>query len=221
MIVETNQIFNLMDTNGRRSDVLNALKIYLEILEELKEVYPTESWGTYPDSLSQFLFYEKALEKSKDVFKIHSNYDNFISELGDDYQTFIDRDGQWIENNIAKFAKVLDEAIEKRARHYTSNLVKMGFTDSNRSITEAGYSYLRGSVIRDDLEEILPLDNVNIVLLRQLSKLKIFSSSREGKRQYYSPFILALVLLLDEKTIEEHTFEIIVQGERLKFSSVT
>lgn len=74
MIVESNQIFNLMDTNGRRSDVLNALKIYLEILEELKEVYPTESWGTYPDSLSQFLFYEKALEKSKDVFKIHSNY---------------------------------------------------------------------------------------------------------------------------------------------------
>lgn len=39
MIVESNQIFNLMDTNGRRSDVLNALKIYLEILEELKEVY--------------------------------------------------------------------------------------------------------------------------------------------------------------------------------------
>lgn len=35
MIVESNQIFNLMDTNGRRSDVLNALKIYLEILEEL------------------------------------------------------------------------------------------------------------------------------------------------------------------------------------------
>ena len=25
MIVERNQIFNLMDTNGRRSDVLNAL----------------------------------------------------------------------------------------------------------------------------------------------------------------------------------------------------
>ena len=37
MVVEKNQIFNLMDTNGRRSDVLNALKVYLEILEELKE----------------------------------------------------------------------------------------------------------------------------------------------------------------------------------------
>lgn len=57
----------------------------------------------------------------------------------------------------------------------------MGFTDSNRSITEAGYSYLRGSVIRDDLEEILPLDNVNIVLLRQLSKLKILARQERGK----------------------------------------
>lgn len=212
MIVERNQIFNLMDTNGRRSDVLNALKIYLEILEELKEIYPTESWGTYPASLSQFLFYEKALEKSKDVFKIHSNYDNFIDELGDDYQTFIDRDGNWIENNITKFAKVLDEAIEKRARHYTSNLVKMGFTTTNRSITEAGYSYLRGSVIRDELEELLPLDNVNIALFRQLSKLKIFGSSNNGKRQFYSPFIMALVLLLNNETIDEHSFEVVVQG---------
>lgn len=212
MIVERNQIFNLMDTNGRRSDVLNALKIYLEILEELKEIYPTESWGTYPASLSQFLFYEKALEKSKDVFKIHSNYDSFIDELGDDYQTFIDRDGNWIENNITKFAKVLDEAIEKRARHYTSNLVKMGFTTTNRSITEAGYSYLRGSVVRDELEELLPLDNVNIALFRQLSKLKIFGSSNNGKRRFYSPFLMALILLLDNETIDEHSFEVVVQG---------
>ena len=212
MIVERNQIFNLMDTNGRRSDVLNALKIYLEILEELKEVYPTESWGTYPASLSQFLFYEKSLEKSKDVFKIHSNYDSFIDDLGDDYQTFIDRDSNWIENNITKFAKVLDEAIEKRARHYTSNLVKVGFTTANRSITEAGYSYLRGSVARDELEELLPLDNVNIALLRQLSKLKIFGSSNNGKRKYYSPFIMALILLLNNETIDAHSFEVVVQG---------
>lgn len=212
MIVERNQIFNLMDTNGRRNDVLNALKIYLEILEELKEVYPTESWGTYPSSLSQFLFYEKALEKSKDVFKIHRNYDSFIDALGDDYQTFIDRDGNWIENNITKFANVLDESIEKRARHYTSNLVKIGFTTTNRSITEAGYSYLRGSVVRDKLEELLPLDNVNLALFRQLSKLKIFGSSNNGKRQFYSPFIMALVLLLNNETIDEHSFEVVVQG---------
>ncbi len=212
MIVGEKQIFNLMDTNGRRKDVLNALKVYLEILEELKEFYPTESWGTYPNSLSQFLFYEKALEKSKDVFKKHSNYDKFINELGDNYQTFIERDNDWVENNISKFARVLDEAIEKRARHYTSNLVKMGFTNANRSITEAGYDYLKGSVVRDDLEEILPLDSVNIALFRQLAKLKIFTTPKDGKRQYYSPFIMALVLLLSGETIDVHTFESIVQG---------
>lgn len=212
MVIGKNQIFNLMDTNGRRSDVLNALKIYLEILEELKESYSTEHWGTYPSSLAQFTFYEKALEKSKDVFKTHSNYDKFINDLGDDYQTFINRDESWIDNNLARFEKVLDESIEKRARHYTSNLVKMGFTNANRGITEAGYSYLRSSVVRDVLEEIMPLDNINIALLRQLSKLKVFSSSYEGKRQYYSPFIMALVLLLGDENIDEHSFEVIVQG---------
>lgn len=55
MVVEKNQIFNLMDTNGRRSDVLNALKVYLEILEELKEEYPTEFWDRYPNSIAQFI----------------------------------------------------------------------------------------------------------------------------------------------------------------------
>ena len=135
-----------------------------------------------------------------------------MSDLGDDYQSFIDRDNKWIENNLPKFARVLDESIEKRAHHYTSNLVKMGFTNANRSITEAGYAFLRGTVARDELEEILPLDNVNIALLRQLAKLKIFTTLKDGKRQYYSPFSMALVLLLGSETIDTRTFEIIVQG---------
>ena len=212
MIVKKGQIFNLMDTNGRRSDVLNALNVYLEILEELKEILPTETWGTYPSSLSQFLFYEKSLEKSKGVFDIHRNYDRFIAELGENYQFLITKDAQWIKNNFQRFAKILDRDIEKRARHYTSTLVKIGFTNTNRDITEAGYSYLRGSAIKDDLEELLPLDNVNISLLRQLLKLKIFSLSKNGKRKYYSPFTMALLLLLKYESIDMQTFEVVVQG---------
>lgn len=213
MIVEKNQIFNLMDTNGRRSDVLNALKIYLEILEELKESHPLESWGTYPDSLAQFLFYEKALQKSSDVFKVHSKYDKFIEDLGSDYDPFINRDCEWIEDNLNSFANVLDESIEKRARHYTSNLVKMGFTTANRKITEAGYSYLKGIITRDPIEDLLPLDNINIALIRQLAKLKIFSiPDSNGNRQYYSPFLMALALLLGGESIDNKAFEVIVQG---------
>lgn len=213
MVVEKNQIFNMMDTNGRRSDVLNALKVYLEILEELKEEYPTETWNTYPNSSAQFLFYEKALEKSKDVFKKHTKYDNFMDHLGDHYQHFLNKNSEWIQINLPEIAKILDEAIEKRARHYTSNLVKMGFTNSRRNITEAGYSYLRGALNRDAIEEFLPLDNVNIALFRQLSKLKIFSiPDTNGNRKFYSPFLMALTLLLDNRNIDRDSFEIIIQG---------
>ena len=213
MVIDENQIFNLMDTNGRRSDVLNALQIYLEILEELKDEYPTEEWNTYPNSIAQFLFYERALEKSKDVFKVHKNYDQFIEELGDGYQDFLSKDNDWTRTKLPHMAKMLDEAIEKRARHYTSNLVKMGFTNAQRNITEAGYSYLRGCVNKDSIENILPLDSVNIALLRQLSKLKIFSNpDTDGKRRFYSPFNMALVLLLNGDNIGRGSFEVIVQG---------
>ena len=35
MIVKYNQVFNLMDTNGRRNDVINAIQGYISILEEI------------------------------------------------------------------------------------------------------------------------------------------------------------------------------------------
>ena len=213
MVIGENQIFNLMDTNGRRSDVLNALNVYLEILEELKSEYPTENWSRYPISVAQFRFYERALEKSRDVFKVHRNYDQFISDLGEDYESFLRKDQAWITQKLPHMARMLDEAIEKRARHYTSNLVKMGFTDAQRNITQAGYSYLRGLLQPDGVEAILPLDTVNLALLRQLLKLKVFSQpGQDGKRQYYAPFLMALSLLLDGTSIDRQSFELIVQG---------
>ncbi len=213
MIIEKNQIFNLMDTNGRRSDVLNALKVYLEILEELKEEYPTEAWNNYPNSVAQFVFYEKALEKSKEIFKVHKNYDSFIDKVGGNYQEFLGKDETWIEDNFSGLERILDEAIEKRARHYTSNLVKIGFTDATRNVTEAGYSYLKNSINRDAIEEFLPLDNINISLLRQLAKLKVFGQANQaGKREYYSPFLMALYLLLSQDAISQESFSVIVQG---------
>ncbi len=213
MVIGENQIFNLMDTNGRRSDVLNALNVYLEILEELKTEYPTESWSRYPTSVAQFRFYEKALDKSQDVFKVHRNYDNFMSDLGKDYEAFLRKDRDWIAQTFPRMARMLDEAIEKRARHYTSNLVKMGFTDARRKITQAGYSYLRGLLQPDAVEAILPLDTVNLALLRQLLKLKVFSQpGRDGKRQYYAPFLMALSLLLNGSPLDRQSFELVVQG---------
>ena len=213
MVIDKSQIFNLIDTNGRRKDIVNALKVYLGILQELKDNYPTETWSTYPNSVAQYLFYTKAVEQSSDVFKIHKNYDAFLEFIGEDGDRFLNKDQSWIDENLPEVAKILDEAIEKRARHYTSNLVKIGFADSARNITEAGLSYLRGEVRRDEIEALLPVNDTNIVLLRQLLKLKIFSDPNEnGERTYYSPMLMALLLLLEEDTINFSTFTTIVQG---------
>lgn len=212
MVVGKDKVFNLMDTNGRRSDVLNALKIYLEILVEIQEEFPSETWNNYPNSVAQFIFYEKAIEKSKEFFKKHDGYDSFVNKIKDCRQQFINKNPKWIAENFPLFRDSLDKNIEARARHYASNLVRVGFATKDKKITDVGNDYLANSIIKDDFEELLPLDNINILLLRQLAKIKIFTKNEDGKRKYYSPFYMAMVLLLDEETIDMKNFETIVQG---------
>lgn len=212
MIIDEQNVFNLADTNGRRKDVLNALKIYLEILTEIREEYPSEAWNNYPNSIAQFIFYEKALEKSKDFFKKHDGYDDFINKIKDYRQLFISKNQMWINEKFPSYKEALDKNIETRARHYSSNIVKVGFATKDREITDVGRAYLTNSINRDDFEELLPLDNVNIVLLRQLAKVKIFTKNIDGKRKYYSPFYMAMVLLLSNEVIDTKSFETIVQG---------
>ena len=64
MEILENQVFNLWDTNGRRNDVLNALSIYLNILKDLKDEGAFEQRASFPNSLTQLYFYQKAVEQS-------------------------------------------------------------------------------------------------------------------------------------------------------------
>ena len=52
-------VFNLMDTNGRRSDIINAYGIYLSILQQLEKSDDPE-WKKFPDSLNQYKFYKSS-----------------------------------------------------------------------------------------------------------------------------------------------------------------
>ncbi|MFI3253353.1 MAG: AlwI family type II restriction endonuclease [Eubacteriales bacterium] len=213
MVIPEKKVFNLMDTNGRRKDVLNAYQIYLEILKDLDLEYPLEKWDKYPHSVRQILFYEKAVERSKDVFKEHKKYDSFQKNIGTKYKKLLEKNASWIDSKFEEYRKVIDESIEQRARHYTSNLVKLGFVTSERNITEVGYAFLAGEAIRDPLEELLPLDNINILLIRQLAKLKIFSKpNQKGERTYYAPFFMALKLLSSQEKVDKRIFSVIVQG---------
>ena len=80
MKVSENQVFNLMDTNGRRSDVTNALQGYLQILDEIQNDKKM-TWGRIPESMAQYEFYRKAIELSPDVFVVHTYYDKLVEKL--------------------------------------------------------------------------------------------------------------------------------------------
>lgn len=214
MEVKRGQIFNLWNTNGRRSDILNALKIYLQILQEIRMEYPHARWGTYPESVAQFVFYERAIEYSPEVFKQHTKYDAFLARLGSDREAFLARRKRPGEIGLTEGdMRVLDEGIELRARNYTNNLVKIGFADGERNISDVGLAFLAGHAERDELERILPIDNINLLLLRQLLKFKVFSGrTKEGTRTYYAPLYVALLLLLQNGGLDKSAFLTVVQG---------
>lgn len=215
MKVKNRKVFNLMDTNGRRNDVINALQIYLRILDLLVNKKGMK-WGTLPEDFSQFMFYKNALALSPEVFKEHGKYDKVLEEINSDAklsEAFNTEDSFLLKKALLShpgLQNLFDEGIEDRARHYTSTLVKLGFTDKSRSnLTEAGKSVINNTVTKDSLERLLPISTVNLLYLRQLLKLRIFDDS--GKK-YYSPFCFALYLLLKKDRVSSEDFEEMIQG---------
>lgn len=213
MEISQKQIFNLWDTNGRRSDILEALHIYLSIIKEMCDEGSFDEWASYPTSLTQLSFYKKAIERSPDVFKTHPQFDNFVSETKmafDEFHNFSTLKIKLQNNN--QLMSILDKAIEQRARHYTSNLVRFGLTNEDRKISPCGQIFLKKKTNKDILETFLPLNDVNIIFLRQMMKLKIFTKNIDGKRYYYSPFFAALFLVFRLGNLSKQFFCQFVQG---------
>lgn len=208
-----NQVFNLMDTNGRRKDVINALQGYLVILDDLLR-HQKMVWNKLPESAAEFVFYTKAIARSPDVFQKHDEYDELMQSVSTDFKKALKESDQiWFRDNFNSYLPwidTIDKSVEARARHYTSNLVKLGLADKNRQISNVG-DVLLGNIRlkKDTLEELLPLDDANITYLRQLMKLNVFDSS---KKRYYSPFCMAIYLLLRKKRVSKDIFCEIVQG---------
>ena len=125
------QIFNLMDTNGRRNDVVNALQGYLSILDDVQNGKRMK-WACLPGSLAQYEFYRQAIRRSPEVFKQHGPYDQLqkaMERRPDFRQAVRNGDIGWIREHRGAYEGLIrqfDKGIEDRARHYTSNLVKLG-----------------------------------------------------------------------------------------------
>lgn len=204
-----------MDTNGRRNDVINALQGYLTILNDILRNQKM-TWKALPESRAELDFYRQAIALSPDVFQKHGKYDKLMEQLDSMprlKRAIDENDTDWLIDNFAEFTEwrnELDKSVEARARHYTSNLVKLGFADSARQITAVGDVLLDNVLIHKDvIESLLPLNNTNIIYLRQLFKLRIFDNNAE---RYYSPFCMALYALLTKPRISQDEFCEIIQG---------
>lgn len=217
MKVSEGQIYNLMDTNGRRNDVVEALQGYLAILDD---VFNGKGlvWDCMPRSTCQFEFYRQAISLSPDVFKKHDKFDALLKKL-DKFpelkNAVLSNDIEWLRKKSSGYEKkmfkeLFDKGIEDRARHYTSNLVKLGFVGGERNISDVGKILLgKSNLHKDVMEKLLPLSGTNIVYLRQLIKLKIFTDDGD---YFYSPFCLALYLLLKYERVSWKKFSEIIQG---------
>lgn len=207
------QVFNLFDTNGRRKDTINAYKIYTNILEQVYEESESSVWGRYPNESTQFRFYELAIENSPEIFKDHQKYDNFVKALENPFikSEFDKKDISYLKKtgSLKKLYTDLDNAIEGRARHYSSNLVKIGLADEQRQISPVGKSWIHGKKLRRSrFESLLPIDETNLMFLRQLLKLRVYTKDGE---KYYSPMMMAMYILLNNPRVSQDLFITMIQ----------
>lgn len=208
------QLLNFFNTNGRRADLINGLTVYMSILYEDFEsgLY---TWGAFPKSIGQFHFYERAIELSKGTFNKVDKY-KFVKSMLDknpNYEElFYDLDKSSLEalgtSDSKKFLKTIDSGIEDRSRHYTSTLLKLGFIYSNRFLTPAGRLFIDDSKEqRNEFENIIPIDKVNLVLLRQSLKIRVYN---KDYTYYYSPAMLLMYLLTRHERLDVNsTFKLL------------
>lgn len=183
MEIKFEHVFNLFDTNGRRKDIINALDIYLNIFKKEQERDPDYIWGKFPKTNAQFIFYEKAIELSPDVFKKHAIYDKFIGKYKHEVEQFRNGSSTQLQNSLSKsdWRKQLDEGIEKKSTSLHKQFVQVGLFNRKRVITDVGLSFINDSIEKDKIESLFPLSNTNIIILRQMSKLKIYQKKQRRK----------------------------------------
>lgn len=115
MRIKEGQIFNLMDTNGRRNDVINALQGYLTILDDIQNEQKM-NWASMPESLAQYEFYRQAIELSPEVFGKHGPYDKLAETLerNKDFATAVQtQDMEWIQKNSFMFQSLAEDGFSK------------------------------------------------------------------------------------------------------------
>lgn len=214
-------VFNFENTNGRTADYYPNLITYLELLDSYQSKNTQWTWENYPN-LSRYNFYNDIMNTDQFQNRNRQRLDEFINKLTELglYQDFLQgrltqADADRVPDLYGLVFKpaggnsVLDKEIEQKARHYTSNLVKLGLTYDDRLISQVGHDLLNSEDLKKTrLESSLPIENSALVILRQLTKAMInkFSYNVETDKTTivsYSPFALLIALLLKKSNMSE------------------
>ncbi|MGI2727463.1 AlwI family type II restriction endonuclease [Bacillus cytotoxicus] len=169
------------------------------------------------------------LKDSKSVFNMGDT--SFRRKtLLDDYKVLLplliqhkEENPQWERNNEAQaifyktvlketdlFERSSSDEPAKRGRTLTNSLIKPGLINDKREVGEAGRNWIEGkSKPADEVESWMSLSMDNIVFLRQLMKLRVYSSETE---HYFYPFRVALEFLSVYSDVPEKDFLFLIHS---------
>ena len=105
-----------MDTNGRRNDVIDALRGYLAILDDILRKQKL-TWDALPKSTAEFDFYRQAVALSPDVFQKHDKYDALTAQLDEMpklKQAIAERDLYWLSEHYEQIPKAWRGGLDER-----------------------------------------------------------------------------------------------------------
>ena len=183
---ESTSIFNMGDTSIRVKEVV---PIYKQILKTLqKHNQSNQKWNNE----SQASFYSSVLS-------------DFAKAETEDGINFF---GNLNRNEIT--------GLDKRGRTLTNALVKIGFINHDRKLSQVGLNYISETEQAfDKLEELFGLTIDNLVYFRQLLKLRIYDGNSD---KYFYNFRFALAFLNRYSKVPVRDFLWIVESIKPNFS---
>lgn len=183
-------IFNMGDTSIRVKQIVDVNKVILRQLNNFMETI--ESWGGNNTAQEEF-------------------YHSFIKEI----VRIEEEEGVELFRDFARERNYTSPKTGKvglRGRTLTNQLIKIGFIDSNRNLSEVGKHYINDELLpADGIEQVLGLCTDNLAYLRQCLKLRIYSSDSSSDSYFYN-FRFALKFLAKYDNVPQDDFLKIIES---------
>lgn len=119
------------------------------------------------------------------------------------------------ETNLFQRREEDKEKRAQRGRTLTNVLLKAGFVDSSRKITEIGKDWLNSNIAMNDaFENLLNISSDNLLFFRQWVKLRLYGTDKES---YFHPFLFMLYILSKYDRIPKYQLLTIVHSIRTDY----